>query len=102
MLLFIVALLVYTIGAILLFMIVLQSIRCKSLKACLKLDGAVAFLLIAIVALVLSYFIASTAKIQIESNAIDHYIIGDIEKVEIYEDGEVVDWYYKVLKVDYE
>jgi hypothetical protein len=28
--------------------------------------------------------------------------MGDVEKVEIFEDGEVIDWYYKVIDVDYD
>jgi hypothetical protein len=102
MFLFIIALIAYTVGIILLFMIVLEAILSKSFIACLKSKEVILILILGIVALFVAYGIGRSARQQIESNAIDHYIMGDVEKVEIFEDGEVIDWYYKVIDVDYD
>ena len=41
-------------------------------------------------------------KERIESNAIDHYIVGDYELIEKVVNGQVVDWQYKITPADYE
>ena len=41
-------------------------------------------------------------KRNIETNAINHYVVGDTTLVEKTVNGDVVDWYYVVEPVDYE
>lgn len=38
----------------------------------------------------------------VQSDAIDHYVVGDVELHEKTIDGEVVDWTYVVIPSDYE
>jgi hypothetical protein len=38
----------------------------------------------------------------VQSDAIDHYIVGDVELHEKTIDGDVVDWLYVVTPADYE
>ena len=59
--------------------------------------------LIAAIALIITCIpLFNKYKQKVQSNAIDHYIVGDVELVEKRVDGEVVDWYYIVTPVDYE
>ena len=39
---------------------------------------------------------------KVQSDAIDHYIVGDVEIHEKVVDGEVVDWQYVVIPADYD
>ena len=38
----------------------------------------------------------------VQSDAIDHYVVGDVELHEKTVDGDVVDWQYVVIPADYE
>ena len=38
----------------------------------------------------------------VQSDAIDHYVVGDVELHEKTIDGEVIDWTYVVIPSDYE
>ena len=39
---------------------------------------------------------------KVESNAIDHYVVGDYELQETMLDGKLVDWQYLITPADYD
>lgn len=73
-----------------------------SFKEAIKAKGAIPLLITGIAFIVLSFVFFPKYKAEIQSDAIDHYVMGDVELHEKVVDGEVVDWQYIVTPSDYE
>ena len=73
-----------------------------SFKEAIKAKGAIPLLITGIAFIVLSFVFFPKYKAKIQSDAIDHYVMGDVELHEKVVDGEVVDWQYIVTPSDYE
>lgn len=59
-------------------------------------------IVLVIINIVLSVISFNKYKQYVQSDAIDHYVVGDVQCREVLLDGEVIDWTYIVLPNDYE
>ena len=87
--------------AILIF-ILIANIFQEGIVATFSRKESWLIVLISIACILASIVCFDQYKIKIQSDAIDHYIVGDYELIEKRVDGEVVDWTYKVIPADYE
>lgn len=101
MLYFILALMAVIVATIIIWSFIDLSIT-YSFKEVIKSKFTIPCLIVSIILIGCAIFLFNRNKRNVQSDAIDHYIVGDVELVEKRVDGEVVDWYYKVIPVDYE
>ena len=71
-------------------------------KETIKAKYTIPVLIMGVVFVVCAFPIFNRYKRQIQSDAIDHYVVGDVELHEKTINGEVVDWEYIVKPADYE
>ena len=71
-------------------------------KKAIKTKYAIPVLIAGVIFVVCAFPIFNRYKRQIQSDAIDHYVVGDVELHEKTVDGQVVDWEYIVKPADYE
>lgn len=55
----------------------------------------------------ISFFIGlcvtyNTIVFKLQNEAIDAYVMGNVEKVEVIKNGEVVDYHYKIIPTEYD
>ncbi len=99
---FVIALVFWSIAIIMATMIILVAIKGK-IKQAIYTETFWWFVCLIVICTFFAGYTFSYYKQYIETNAIDHYIVGDVECVEkLDSSGEVIDWYYKVIPVDYE
>lgn len=73
-----------------------------SFKEAIKAKYTIPFLIIGFVFIICAFPLYKKHIQLIQSDAIDHYVVGDVELHEKTVDGEVVDWTYVVIPADYE
>ena len=99
---FIFAIVFYTIGVAFITAAVIACIRYSIKEACLT-EGFWWAVVLAIMLFLCSSYCFSCYKQRVQSDAIDHYIVGDVEYIEIQNsNGDTVDWCYKVIPADYD
>ena len=99
---YLIAFIVFSNAAILEFAVWISKIYYYGFKKTLKSISSMKFFLLGVICVVMCFPVFNLYKREIQTNAIDHYIVGDVELVEKRVNGEVVDWYYIVTPVDYE
>lgn len=73
-----------------------------SFKEAIKAKYSIPVLIIGVLCIICSIFLYKKHVQLVQSDAIDHYVVGDVELHEKTIDGEVVDWTYVVIPADYE
>ena len=97
-----IAVICYSVFIATLTTLIIASVKC-SFRAIFYASNFWWFIVIIFVSLFLSIISFNSYKQQVQSNAIDHYVVGDYELHEIYDNnGDIIDWYYEVVDADYD